>query len=123
MSGQKMIDLLRHQQFEALLRPHRPTEDGFDAQYEPFVCISFSAKWCGPCRRLDKESMVKHSKSVKWYHCDIDTNDVTLGFCGMKSIPSFALIRNGDFVGKLEGPRDAMHVLDWLKEYGVILNN
>jgi len=118
-----MINLLRQQEFEALLRPRRPTEDGFEAEYEPFVCISFSAKWCGPCRRLDKESLVKHSKSVKWYHCDIDENDITLGFCGMKSIPSFALIRNGDFVGKLEGPRDAMHVLDWLKEYGVILNN
>ena len=122
MSDQKMINLLKHQQFEALLKPRRPTEEGFDTEYAPFVCVSFSAKWCGPCRRLDKDSLVKHSKSVVWYHCDIDENDTTLGFCGMKSIPSFALIRNGDFVGKLEGPRDVMHIMDWLKDYGVVLN-
>lgn len=116
---QGMIDLSNHADFEALLRPRRPTEDGFLGTYDPFVCVVFSASWCGPCRRIDKKLLVNSTKLVTWYHCDVDVNEVSLGYCGGKSIPSFVLVRDGLFIGRLEGPRDANHVLEWLSQYGV----
>lgn len=114
-----MIDLSNHDDFEAMLRPRRPTEDGFLGTYAPFVVVCFSAKWCGPCRRIDKAYLVENAKSVIWYHCDVDKNETTLGYCGGTSIPAFVLIRDGAFVGKLDGPRDAKHVLEWISQYGV----
>jgi len=102
-----------------MLRPRRPIEDGFSDSYPPFVVISFSAKWCGPCRLLDKEAIVKSSPGVSWYHCDVDVNDVTLGYCGLKAIPSFVMIKDGDFKDRLEGPANANVVLSWLSSHGV----
>ncbi len=119
---QGMISLSNHMDFEAMLRPRRPTEEAFFGSYDPFVVVCFSAKWCGPCRRIDKKYLVEHCVAAKWYHCDVDENDVTLGYCGGSAIPSFVLLRDGTFVGRLEGPRDAQHVLQWLSQYGVPLN-
>ena len=115
---QGMIALHDHANFERMLRPRRPIEDGFFDKYDPYVVVCFSAKWCGPCRRIDKAALVKSAPGVTWYHCDVDANEITLGYCGGRSIPAFVLVRDGVFVGRLEGPRDAQHVLEWIKEYG-----
>ena len=69
-----MTVLPSHEAFEAMLRPRRPTEDGFLDKYPAWVCVSFSASWCGPCKRLDKESIVAATPSVVWYTCDVDAN-------------------------------------------------
>lgn len=110
-----MIALQTHEQFESLLRPRRPTEDGFLGKYMPCVVICFSATWCGPCRRIDKKFLVSEGVGTDWYHCDVDENEYTLGYCGGKSIPSFVCIKDGLFKGLLEAPRDAEHVLSWVK--------
>jgi thioredoxin-like negative regulator of GroEL len=104
-----------------MLRPRRPTEDGFTDKYPPFVVVSFSAKWCKPCLLLDKETIVKRSPGVAWYHCDVDVNDITLGYCGLSAIPSFVIIKDGDFKDRLEGPANANVVLAWLSSHGVKL--
>ena len=114
-----MINLSNHFDFEAMLRARRPTDESFFQTFDPFVVVCFSAKWCGPCRRINKSYLVENGKAVKWYHCDVDQNETTLGYCGGHSIPAFVLIRDGVFVGRLEGPRDAPHVLEWLSQYGV----
>ena len=119
---QGMTNLSNHLDFEAMLRPRTKNQEMVAKAYAPFVCVSFSANWCGPCRRIDKKMLVSRTPSVLWYHCDVDENDVTLGYCGGNSIPTFVLVRDGHFVGKLEGPRDAPHVLDWLTQYGVPTN-
>lgn len=115
---QGMTALHNHADLELMLRPRRATEEGILDQYHPYVVVCFSAKWCGPCRRIDKASLVQKAPSVKWFHCDVDVNEISLGYCGGRSIPAFVLIRDGTFVGRLEGPRDAQHVLEWIKEYG-----
>lgn len=118
-----MMLLPNHEAFEAMLRPRRPTEDGFNGIYLPWVVICFSAKWCGPCKRLDKKSIVDATPDVQWYACDIDENNYTLPYCSLKSIPSFALIRDGTFLDTKAGASSVADVLDWLKSKGVPLQN
>jgi len=102
-----------------MLRPRRPTEDGFFDNYEPWVIVSFSAKWCGPCKKLDKASIVKATPLVKWYSCDIDENTYTLGYCSLRSIPSFAIIKDGVFVDAKPVPSSLPDIFEWLKSKGV----
>jgi thioredoxin-like negative regulator of GroEL len=113
-----MTPLPSHEAFEAMLRPHRPTQDGFFDTYAPWTVISFSANWCGPCKRLDKKSIVKASPEIQWYSCDIDENQVTLGYCGLKSIPSFALLKDGKFVETMAGTTSDQEILQWLISKG-----
>jgi thioredoxin-like negative regulator of GroEL len=114
-----MTPLPNHLDFEAMLRPRRPTEDGFLGTYDMWVVVSFSAKWCGPCQRLDKKSIVKATPNVHWYAVDVDENDTTLGYCNCRSIPAFVILKDGLFLDKKEGANSAQDVLDWLASKGV----
>lgn len=114
-----MTDLLSQEQFEQMLRPRRATEEGITGKYAPFACIAFGADWCGPCKRIDKGMIVKATPGAEWYYCDVDVNSYTHGYCELSAIPSYVLLKDGTFAGKLEGPRDALHVLEWLSKNGV----
>ena len=113
-----MTFLPSHEAFEAMLRPRRPTQDGFFDNYEPWTAVCFSAKWCAPCKRLDKKSIVAATPHIKWYSCDIDENTTTLGYCSLKSIPSFVLIKAGTFVDNKASVANAEDVLEWLANKG-----
>ena len=58
--------------------------------------------------------LVGLSDKIKWYECDVDDNSYTADFCGVKSIPAFLAIVNGQpqplFVSS-----DAMKVAQWMK--------
>ncbi|NBO72512.1 MAG: thioredoxin [Bacteroidetes bacterium] len=87
-----MIPLENQQQFEALLNPANKNP--------PLVVVYFTATWCGPCSRLDKDRIQTEVEGATWYKCDIDQNKYTLGYCGLKSVPSFCVIKNSKFLGK-----------------------
>lgn len=100
-----MHRLSNQEQFEGLLKP---------ATAKPYVCVLFSASWCGPCKNLDKEYLVRAHADIVWYGCDVDENTYTLGYCGLKKIPSFAFIKNGRFVDKLSGTIDISAINAWV---------
>jgi thiol-disulfide isomerase/thioredoxin len=114
-----MIPLPNHPDFEALFRPRRPTEDGFMGAYDRYVVVSFSATWCGPCKRINKKELVEHTPGVKWYAVDVDENETSLGYAGCKGVPSFVIIVDGIFKDRKTGATGAADVLLWLNQNGV----
>lgn len=62
---------------------------------KPLTIIYFTAKWCGPCKALNLAKVLNSFKGIEWYLCDIDENDYSAGYCGIRSIPSFLAIKNG----------------------------
>jgi thioredoxin-like negative regulator of GroEL len=118
-----MTPLPDHAMFEAMLRPrgNRPSLEDVNIAYSPWVVVCFSAKWCGPCKALDKKSLVQHTPRVKWYAVDVDENTTTLGYCSLRSIPSFVVLKDGVFLDRKSGAGSAEEVLQWLESVGVPL--
>lgn len=110
--------MLLHSQelFETMLRPRaKGTQSDSNKTYAPWVGIAFGAPWCGPCRSIDKEALVVSTPEIRWYYCNVDVNNYTLGYCGLQSIPAFLLIKDGiplqPFVG---GARQEV-LLKWIR--------
>ena len=119
MDKHGMTVLPSHEAFEAMLRPRRPTEDGFLGTYAPYLVVCFSAKWCGPCQKLDKAQLVARTPEVQWYSCDIDENKVTQGYCGLRGVPSFVALKDGVVAGRKVGAGNVDDVLNWLESLGI----
>ncbi len=123
MDSNGMTPLPDHAMFEAMLRPrgNRPSLEDINIAYSPWVVVCFSAKWCGPCKALDKKSLVQYAPRVKWYAVDVDENTTTLGYCSLRSIPSFVVLKDGVFLDRKSGAGSAEEVLQWLSSVGVPL--
>ena len=108
-----MTRLHSQEQFEEMLRSKEP---------DAVAIILFTANWCGPCRGLKLMQIIQTVPNIKWYVCDVDDNDYTPGYCGVRAIPSFlALIR-----GK---PRpiftdsNTQNVITWVERIANMTNN
>lgn len=88
-----MIPLQTQALFEDLLKQESKENKGA-------VVVYFTASWCGACKRLDLDDLQSSNTQIRWYKCDVDENKYTLGYCGLKSIPSFVFIKDGKFLGK-----------------------
>ena len=64
----------------------------------PLTVVYFTATWCGPCRRLDMNHLETSFPEVNWLKCDVDQNNYTPGYCGVRGIPTFLLISNKKIV-------------------------
>lgn len=61
----------------------------------PLIMIYFTAKWCGPCNNVPLDFLVASNKEFQWFLCDVDDNQYSSGYCGVKSIPSFMGVIGG----------------------------
>jgi thioredoxin-like negative regulator of GroEL len=82
--------------------------------HDPICIVRFSAGWCQPCKRIDTNLLLSLSDKIKWYLCDLDENDYTPGYCGVKSIPCFLAIVNGAPQPIFQSS-DTMKVIEWIK--------
>ena len=85
-----MQDLPSQEFLESLIVRKKDTE----APYKKVV-IYFTAKWCGPCKRIDSAGMAKSRPDIAWFKCDVDAFEYTATYCNVSSIPSFMAIIDG----------------------------
>ena len=93
--------LMSQEEFEELLKPSKPR----------FTAIYFGATWCGPCKRVDLGAL--EATGIEWLKCDVDQNNYTPGYCGVRSIPAFMVVANGAVTGPFQG--DNSEVIEWVK--------
>ncbi len=50
-----------------------------------------TAKWCGPCKNVNVDAVVKaaEERGLSVWKIDVDENDYTSGYCGVRSIPTW----------------------------------
>jgi thioredoxin-like negative regulator of GroEL len=107
----KMTLLLNQEEFEILLG-RIPTEKPIP----PLVVLYFTAPWCKACKKLDLPLIQGTLPKATWMKCDIDQNDYTPGFCGIRSIPTFLVIRETKIMGQLSNSNTET-VVEWLKRF------
>ena len=74
-----------------------------------------TAKWCGPCQRLDIETVVKaaEAKGLTVWKIDVDENDYTSGYCGVHSIPTWQFCQPRSIVATVQ-ESNTQKVVDWI---------
>lgn len=95
-------------EFEQLLGRGEPMENRPE-----IAVVYFTARWCTACRSVDMTRLSEKLHGVVFYKCDVDENDYTAGYCGIRSIPSFALIRKQKMVGTLTSNKTD-EILSWI---------
>ena len=77
--------------------------------------IYFTATWCGACRSVKPDALEAAMPSVTWLKCDVDQNNYTSGYCGVRAIPTFLVVKNGKILGTLQANQNEK-VLAWVTE-------
>jgi thioredoxin-like negative regulator of GroEL len=106
------MTLLRTQEEFEVLLGRVPTEKPIP----PFAIVYFTAKWCNACKRLNLHEIMNTAPTASWLKCDIDENDYTAGYCGIRNIPTFLVIKDKKVMGQL-GDSRTEKVVEWLKRF------
>ena len=107
--------LENHEQFEQLIGR---ASCEYENALPDLVVIWFSAQWCGPCKKVNVE-LLESSFPATWLKCDIDINDYTAGYCGLRSIPSFLVVYKKKILGT-KSSSITQEILSWLQSLPLI---
>jgi len=77
--------------------------------------IYFTATWCGACRSVKPDALEAAMPAVTWLKCDVDQNNYTPGFCGVRAIPTFVVVKDGKVLGNLQANQNEK-VLAWVQD-------
>jgi hypothetical protein len=74
-----------------------------------------SAAWCGPCKMLDIRLIeeIAARKGLTIWKCDVDQNEYTSGYLGVRSIPTFQFMVPKKIVDTIQSA-DTTKVMEWI---------
>jgi thioredoxin-like negative regulator of GroEL len=82
--------------------------------------VYFTAAWCNPCKALDLDTIVDAAtkKNIPIWKCDDTINNYTGGYCGVRKLPTFILMRPKTIVSQLQSAK-TQDVVDWINTHSV----
>jgi len=86
---------------------HELSENEFDgAIAQGFTLVDFSAEWCGPCKALlptINKLATEYAGRMSVYEVDIDKAQPIALKCGVMSVPTVILFKQGKAVDRVVG--------------------
>lgn len=105
--------LISQIEFEQLIGLQEP-EDG--TTLPPVTIVYFTAGWCSACRRLNLDAIESATAGATWLKCDVDVNNYTAGYCGIRSIPTFLAVVNKKILGTMSSSKNE-DVINWVNTF------
>ena len=101
-----MEELLSQSQFEELYN---------DKSKDVSFIVYFTASWCGPCRALDCDGIAAAAAAryIPIYKCDYVKNEYTVGYCGVRSFPTFIYMKPRKPLSEIKS-NITTEVIDWI---------
>jgi hypothetical protein len=76
-----------------------------------------TAKWCSPCKQLDLAALVQaaEERGLTVWKIDVDENDYTSGYCGVRSMPTWQFCMPKRIVSTLQSS-STEKVAEWIRQ-------
>ena len=83
--------------------------------------VWYSARWCGPCRRINADAIqiAATAAHVTFVHCDVDKVSMAVHLHSISRIPTFVLFCEGREIQRL-GSSDTAEIVAWLARVGKV---
>jgi thioredoxin-like negative regulator of GroEL len=73
---------------------------------ERIVCVKFTAKWCGPCKKIQpvvEDLARRYAQQFMVFTSDVDVATELVAHFNIKSMPTFIFFRKNKIVYTLKG--------------------